>query len=363
MDKQIFDTATSFRRYLHTIAELSGKETRTKAALQTFFREHTDFPVCDLGEDSGFYAVYRPTVNAHSVIALRADYDALALPDGGAAHLCGHDGHAASLCAVALTVMKERPDRTVLFLFQPAEEIGTGASACCRLFDREKVDILVGAHNLPSYPFGQVLTKTDTFACASRGMTIRLDGEAAHAAYPELGISPAPAVGHFLSELERFDVSAQNVPLTLLTVIGVQMGEKAFGASAANAEVWLTLRAEQNEDFAKLRQTVIDTAIRLAGQYRLKVTVTEQDDFPATVNDTALTEKLLAITNGQRLSLPMRWSEDFGQYAFYCRTVFFGIGAGDNQPPLHSSGYEYPDRLIVPTADTFYQLIQKLEVN
>lgn len=85
-------------------------------------------------------------------IALRADYDALATPDGGAAHLCGHDGHAASLCAVALALEGRTLHRNVFLLFQPAEETGAGAYPCCELFEKEQIGEIYGAHNLPGFP-------------------------------------------------------------------------------------------------------------------------------------------------------------------------------------------------------------------
>ncbi|MFQ9142800.1 MAG: M20/M25/M40 family metallo-hydrolase [Oscillospiraceae bacterium] len=123
---------------------------------------------------------------------MRADYDALATPEGGAAHLCGHDGHAAALCGVALMLEGQSIGHSVFLLFQGTEETGAGAALCCELFDREKVDEIYGAHNLPGFPFGAVLTRAGTFACASRGVTIHFVGKPAHAAYPETGISPLP---------------------------------------------------------------------------------------------------------------------------------------------------------------------------
>ena len=121
---------------------------------------------------------------------------------------------------------------SVFLLFQGTEETGAGAALCCELFDREKVDEIYGAHNLPGFPFGAVLTRAGTFACASRGVTIHFVGKPAHAAYPETGISPAPAVGQLLVDLPALAAPEQYRGITLCTVIGAQMGEKAFGAAA-----------------------------------------------------------------------------------------------------------------------------------
>ena len=45
-------------------------------------------------------------------------------------HACGHDGHTAMLMAAAAQSANQRPAQgNVVLIFQPAEEIGTGAEA------------------------------------------------------------------------------------------------------------------------------------------------------------------------------------------------------------------------------------------
>jgi metal-dependent amidase/aminoacylase/carboxypeptidase family protein len=56
--------------------------------------------------------------DVHTTIALRADMDALPMPENnpglsyktqtGAAHMCGHDGHMATLLAATQVLMKHR---------------------------------------------------------------------------------------------------------------------------------------------------------------------------------------------------------------------------------------------------------------
>lgn len=145
--------------------------------------------------------------------------------------------------------------------------------------------------------------------------------------------------------------------MALCTVIGVQMGEKAFGAAAEKAEVWLTLRAERGADLKKLCQMVLTRAEELAAQDGLILETEEQDVFPATENDSACAKKVLKVCGGRILQEPMRWSEDFGHYLNHCRGAFFGIGAGVEHPGLHTETYEYPDGLLMRTAESFLKLI------
>lgn len=345
----------ALRHQLHRCPEYSGQEYKTKALLKQFLRDHTSLQIQDCG--GGFVAAhYEPNCIA-SGIALRADFDAVTGSDGQPAHLCGHDGHSAALCGVALALQGNTVGRNVFLLFQPAEETGEGAADCLSLFDHEQIGEIYGQHNIPERPLGQVFIRSGTFTCASRGMTLRFTGVATHAAYPELGISPASAVGQLLCALPLLCDTSQFSGITFATVIGVSMGEKAFGSAASRAEIWLTLRAEHDADLLALHTAIVAQAKELSANHRLRLDVEEQDIFSATENDPVCAQKVLVSCHGTLLDEPMRWSEDFGLYLHRCRGAFFGIGAGEQQPPLHSASYEYPDELLAPTVQSFCSLI------
>ena len=330
---------------------------RTRALLQDFLRRHTGLELFPVGE--GFCALHREDSDRRPVV-LRADYDALATPDGTPCHLCGHDGHAAALCGAALLLEGRRVGRTVALLFQPAEETGAGAAPCCEIFDRLPDALVFGCHNLPGFPFGQVLTRPGTFACASRGVTLFLTGKPTHAAYPENGVSPASAVGKLLCLLPELAAPEKYTGMALCTVIGVRMGEKAFGAAAEKAEVWLTLRGEHNTDLELLRARVLEGAGQLAKESGLGFRFEEQDVFPATENTPEQAEAVLATLRGSELAEPMRWSEDFGHYLLHRPGAFFGIGCGEAWPALHTRGYEFPDALLPLMAKNWITLAEML---
>ena len=347
---------TQLRKALHNCPEISGKEEKTKALLMDFLKQHTSLELHTCG--NGFYAAHREASPSKGAIALRADYDALAMPDGTASHLCGHDGHAAALCGAALLAEEKTFDRNVFFLFQPAEETGGGAAECTQLFRQETVSEIYGGHNLPGVPLGQVTTRPGTFACASRGLTLHFLGKPAHAAYPENGISPALAVGTFLCQLPALSDPTRYAGMTLCTVIGVEMGEKAFGAAAAGAEIWLTLRAEHDCDLSRLQSDILLLAQNLSCEHALSFSWENQDVFPATENHPECAKRVLELCGGTLLETPMRWSEDFGHYLQVCPGAFFGIGAGEHHPALHTEHYEYPDQLLMPTINAFLALLE-----
>ena len=352
---QYISLITKLRHDLAACAEVSGKEFKTRRLLINFLQENTSMDIYPCGD--GFYAAHRETAPTKSSLALRADYDALAMPDGTAKHLCGHDGHAAALCGAALLAEGKTFGRNIFFLFQPAEEIGAGASDCCELFEREAIDEIYGMHNLPGIPFGKITTRPGTICCASQGVILNFHGKPTHAAQPENGISPANAIGELLTQLPSLSAPDHYTGMTLCTVIGMLMGEKAFGAAAADSEVWLTLRAEHDTDLLQLYERILQLSEQLANKYSLTFSHELQDVFPSTENDSVCSQKVIDLFDGILLEEPMRWSEDFGYYLKKVPGAFFGIGAGENYPPLHTENYKYPDELLPYAVEAFITLM------
>ena len=110
----------TWRRALHAMPELSGEEAVTAAAVQRFLAATgPDEVVSGLG-GHGVAVVYRGAAPGPTVL-LRAELDALPIQElashdhrsttPGKGHLCGHDGHMASLAAVGRGLGRQRPAR------------------------------------------------------------------------------------------------------------------------------------------------------------------------------------------------------------------------------------------------------------
>ena len=331
---------------LHRYAEESGKEYKTKKIIRDFMDRYTSMEYHEL--EGGFYYVYRSDKGLRK-IALRADYDALRVNDHEIRHLCGHDGHSAALCYCAYMIEKNGCDNHICFLFQSAEENGQGARKCLSIFE-EDIDVIYGQHNLPGFPFGEVFTSDSTFACASVGLTIDLIGKPSHAAYPENGISPSKKVSEILSLSEKCNSLEQ-----MITVISVQMGKEDFGVMAHDAKVCLTLRSKTNEGLSRLKEEL--NQIIFSDQNGLQISVSESDYFPALVNHEKSYQEIRQKLKSKDLNEPMRWSEDFAHYLLDHEGAFFGVGAGNDCPGLHTIDYIYPFDLIEKTALCFYNLV------
>lgn len=369
MDTNILEKAVSLRHELHAHPELSGAETWTKNRLMQFLRCNTRLSLVDRG--AWFYAVHHGG-SARPPIAFRADFDAIAvdesidLPYGsrfpGVAHKCGHDGHSAVLCALAMEVDAAGSDRDVFFIFQHAEENGDGARECAPLVDEQHIAEVYGFHNMPGYPAGTVALRKGTMTCASAGMTIHFVGTPAHASLPETGRNPALAIADIVRLLPELVRPGRNRGLVLCTVIQIDVGEPAFGVAASEGRLLLTCRGHYEEELNALVECIEQRARELAARDGLAVDFAYRDVYPATVNSGEAVDRIVAAcgtlgVSVQEMPEPMRSSEDIGHFFKRAPGALFLMGAGD-RPPIHTAGYDFLDDLIEPAAAIFRALVE-----
>ena len=354
------------RRGLNGLAELAGEERRTRDYIRAFLDEHTGLRVVDRG--SWLYAAHDE--GAARTLVVRADHDAVPTACGPR-HLCGHDGHTAALLGLALLLEGKRLGKNVILLFQSAEETGAGAELCCELFGLEHLSPadtrVIGCHNIPGEPLGTLLFRRGCFACASCGLEIQLRGKPAHAACPENGINPGGAAARLALEIPAIakELAVSRGCMVLATLVGMQVGERAFGVAASEGRLWITLRAEKAPAFEALNARVDEAVRAAAAADGLGCEIRRLDVFPATENDDGLQDALEAVCRGadvpcKYLQEPFRWSEDFGHYGKYAPSCFFGVGAGEETAPLHTEHYAYPEELAPKTAALLLQTAEGL---
>ena len=341
----------ALRCRLHEAPELSGREARTRALLAEFLRRNTTL---DVREGEGWLlATHREGENLPT-LAFRADMDAIPDGCGGARHGCGHDGHSAILCALALAVEGRTLGRNLAFLFQPAEETGEGAKRICdRWPGLDDVDRVYGLHNIPGHPLGTVLVRRGCFACASCGLVVRLTGRPAHAAYPGDGANPCALLSRLVLGLPGMidDILAGDDRLLMHTVVGLRAGGENFGLSAAEGQLCLTLRGHRQADIDALIDRVraeTEAGCRAEG---LDCAFELRDVFPDTTNGDGAFDEAVARFRAAGLPVkpldePMRWSEDFGWYLRRRPGMFFGVGIGEDYPGLHTDAYAFDDAVI-----------------
>ncbi len=364
---------TNLRQELHQYPELSGYEVETANRIMAYLGDHPARKIIRGIGGQGILLVYESYKPGKTVL-IRADIDALPIQEEsnglayksvrkGIAHLCGHDGHSAILAGLARYLDESGINSgRVLLLFQPSEEDGQGAHAVLEdpLFEYSP-DFVFAFHNLPGFETGKPVYRRGTFACASTGMKITLTGRTAHAAEPQKGISPEPAILQMLDYMNSFRTSIPSD--SIVTNTHIQMGEKVFGIAPGMAEIYFTLRSERTESLDEIYLQMKEKMEELARENGLSCSIEKTEYFPATVNDDIavdILEKAMASLNmdPEEIESPFRWSEDFSWFTGRYPGALFGLGSGKDQHPLHHPEYNFPDALI-PTGILLFKEILK----
>lgn len=383
MDIDIMESAVELRHELHRCAELSGRERNTKQRLMDFLSRVRGLEIHDMGQ--WFYAVYRTHSNNGRNIAFRADFDALPIAEGAwldyhsenpdVSHRCGHDGHSSALAAFAIHIDRYGSENNIFFLFQHAEETGEGARECCQMILDGGIDEIYAFHNMPGKPYGSIAVHTGVAACASKGMIISFTGRTSHASQPELGLNPAFAIAKLILSLREFTSPMRgterqvsffdkgNNGMMLCSIVGVRIGEGAFGACAGFGKLMLTIRAEHECDMYKLETEITRLANEYAREDGLSVRIDYSDEFPETRNTPLCAERVREVCRKLNIPLatwdePFRSSEDFGYYTRLTKGALFYIGNGEEYAPLHTTEYDFPDSIIETAVSVFCKLAE-----
>ncbi|MCG8921221.1 amidohydrolase [Lentzea sp. CC55] len=209
-------------RDLHQHPELSLQEFRTAGVLAEALRSLGYDVTTEVG-GTGVVGVLRN--GDGPVVMLRADIDALpvqettGLPyastarattadgeDVPVAHACGHDMHATCLVGAAdrLAGTRDEWSGTLLVVFQPAEELGSGARAMVEdgLFDRFGTPEVVLAQHVSPLPAGMIAHGAGPLMAASDSVRVTLFGRGGHGSAPETAVDPVLMAAHVVVRLQ-----------------------------------------------------------------------------------------------------------------------------------------------------------------
>jgi hypothetical protein len=190
-------------KHLHQNPELSNLEAETSKTIVSLLSRLQAF---DITTSIGGHGVVGVLKNGPGkTILLRADMDALPILEATGLlysskvtmldvegvmrpvmHACGHDMHMTCLLAAAEILVKLQDfwSGTLVVLFQPAEERGTGAQAMVDdgLYDKHKIpvpDFVLGQH-IMAMRAGSVGSKIGTIMAGADSMKITLFGLGGH---------------------------------------------------------------------------------------------------------------------------------------------------------------------------------------
>jgi amidohydrolase len=273
------------RRDLHRQPELAFEEHRT-AALVAARLAACGLEVRQGVAGTGVVAVLRGA-EAGPTVAWRADMDALPIDEpgtgpfsstvNGVMHACGHDGHTALAVTVAeaLAGFRTRVAGTLVFLFQPAEEVfgGAGRMLAEGVLDAPHVDEVFGLHLTTHLPPGHVAIGSGIMWAAADVFEIELLGQGAHGAYPHMGRSPLPAAASLVLLLQSLVAQEVAAAETAVLSIGcISAGERP-NVIPDRARVGGSLRTLSDATGAALKTRIEQVAHGVAGAHGVEARV------------------------------------------------------------------------------------------
>ncbi|WP_435866091.1 amidohydrolase [Streptomyces xinghaiensis] len=234
----LFAELVAFRRDLHMHPELGNQEFRTTAAVKARL-EHAGLAprvlpagtglVCDIGAapapDGDATAAAAATAapgtdpapgTDRPVLALRADLDALPIPDTKTvsyrstiphrAHACGHDVHTTVVLGAGLVLAalarEGRLPHPVRLIFQPAEEVlPGGAPDAIEAGVLDGVGRILAVHCDPRVDAGRIGLRTGPITSACDRLEVSLDGPGGHTARPHLTTDLVTAAAKVATEV------------------------------------------------------------------------------------------------------------------------------------------------------------------
>ena len=334
----------SLYKHLHSNPELSLMEVQTSARLAKELRQ-VGFEVIEKVGGNGVVGVLK-NGNGPTVL-VRTDMDALPVEertgvpyaskvrvrdkngrDVGVMHACGHDMHMTCWTGAAkvLAALKDRWSGTLVFIGQPAEEIGAGARMMLAdgLFRRfPKPDYALALHcdgNIPhggiAYSEGLALANVDTI-----DITVR--GKGGHGSAPHTTIDPVVLSARIILDLQTL-VSREVNPLdpAVVTVGSIHGGTK-HNIIPDEVKMQLTVRSTRDnvrDQLLKGIERITATAAEGARAPKPIVKYAPGEFTPALINETKLTRRTTAMFRevlgeaNVKERPPILGGEDFSRY-------------------------------------------------
>ncbi len=371
---------TSLRHNLHAHPELGFEEERTSGIVATLLEEAGIAVHRGLGK-TGVVGTLQ-VGNGTRRIGLRADMDALAMPEKGnrpyrstipgKMHACGHDGHTTMLLGAARQLAATRGfSGTVHFIFQPAEEGRGGAKRIVEegLFDLFPCDAVYGLHNMPGLDVDEMAVVEGPQLASSDSWRITFRGTGTHGAKPHLGKDPITAAATFLSSLQTI-VGRVVDPLqpAVVSACSLQAGDpKALNVIPDTVEIGGTARAYTPEVRDQLEQEIGRLAQGTAAMYGIAVDYLFERRIPPVVNDPEATVRALKAAKsvfGEEVLTrfpPSTAGDDFaffGQNAPGCY-VWLGNGPAVDGALHHNTAYDFNDDAIASGVAFWTTLVEQ----
>ena len=376
------------QRYLHfhQNPELSLQEENTARLIADELKE-LGFEVQEKMGSYNLAAVFRNGTGP--VVLIRTDMDALPVTEKtgleyasqatgtnaagdhvGVMHACGHDMHMTVFLGTARTLieLKDRWTGTLVMVAQSAEEAGLGADLFFRNGLYEKVpppDYALALHCNPYLEAGRVGYRSGPLLASVDMIDIEVSGEGGHGAAPHTTKDPVVLSAQLIESFQTIVSREINPQEPAVVTVGSIHGGNVHNVIPDKVHLQLTVRSYSDEVRDKIIEG-IERRCRYLGlaaglnENQLPVISIRDPHTPTTVNDAALTERLVGVFQKELGSAQVEempaytFGEDFSRYGIQDHKVpicLYWLGTVETQkvklarqgeldlPSLHSPFY------------------------
>lgn len=358
--------------HVHTNAELSNEEYKTTDYIYNLLQEEGFEPVrfknitglyCDVGNWSGDYPL----------IGIRADIDALYQEVNGklqANHSCGHDSHIAMVIGTMLKIKDHESlnTRGVRFVFQPAEEVGTGALDVLKEGIIEPLDYMFGIHLRPIEEAADGYLSPSIEHGSAGSFEFKIVGNDAHGARPHLNHNAIEVGTDIVNMLSKVHINPM-IPFSA-KMTKFMAGSKSLNIIPGSAECGIDVRAQTNEAMEELKSRVHNILKYIEKIYDVKIEDLEVTSMVSSESDAEAIEvfrSAIIDTVGEEYLLdPLVTSggDDFHNYTVQypkLKGAMLGLGC-DLTPGLHHPDMTFNRDRMETGADVLYQAICNVPV-
>lgn len=352
---------------LHKIPELGFQEFQTSAYLADAL-EKLGYKITRNVGGTGVIGEIKG-IEKGPVMMLRADMDALPFVIDGDhvnIHACGHDAHCSMVLAAA-SVLKDKIKRgTLRILFQPAEEILTGALSIIKAGAIEDVDIIFGLHIRPvqDIPLGKISSAVKH--ASSAFAKIIITGKTAHGSRPHLGVNAIETAAAIITAASAIKIDPTISWSCKPTIM--HGGGVASNIIPQKAEIIFDVRSQTNEGMTQLLDKLRQVTKNVAAAYGAEAEfILPSGVLPAAMLDEELTNELaecIKETVGEKnlvKELHSPGGEDFHYYSkMYpnLKSIYMGIGVGA-EPGLHDPNMHFNEEELQHGVDILVKMTLK----
>ncbi|MGK7900489.1 MAG: M20 family metallopeptidase [Hormoscilla sp.] len=342
------------RRHIHAHPELSGQEYQTAAYVAGVLSSLGLHVREDVGK-TGVVAELDGEGKDGRLLAIRTDMDALPIVERthldyashqtGVMHACGHDVHTTVGLgtAMVLSELGIKLPGTVRLLFQPAEEVGQGASWMVQDKAMENVSGILGVHVFPSIQAGSIGVRYGALTAAADDIELTIIGESGHGARPHEAIDAIWIAAQVITTLQQAISRTTNSLRPLVLTFGQITGGRAANVIADQVRLVGTARSLAPETSANLPAWIEKIVKGICDSYGARYELNYRRKLPSVQNDPELTQLVETCAREawgnsrvQVLPEPSLGAEDFSMYLEHAPGTMFRLGVGQSDKPNYS---------------------------